>query len=184
MHRSEELGETGRQTLTNMVLNELARLPPHQTQPEEPDSGGKDARAGCDKAVAKVMKEVADAQSGSAAATARRIGRRGGPARLRHPDAADGMEASPGRRVGDRHPWHPRPGRNAQGMSTSKGALAKPGAWISLVGRLGSGVAEVAVTKSIGHLLRWHWLRLVVTFAGLTIVGGSPPAPLRSPSLA
>jgi hypothetical protein len=63
-------------------------------------------------------------------------------------------------------------GEVLKGMSTGKGALAKPGAWMSLVGRVGSGVAEVAVTNSIGHLLRWHWLALIVTFAGLTIVGG------------
>ncbi|MEA2535415.1 MAG: hypothetical protein QOJ93_3226 [Actinomycetota bacterium] len=63
-------------------------------------------------------------------------------------------------------------GEVLKGMSTSKGALARPGAWISLVGRMGSGVAEVALNRSIGHLLRWHWLALVVTFVGLTIVGG------------
>jgi hypothetical protein len=59
-----------------------------------------------------------------------------------------------------------------KGIAGGKGALSRPGAWLSLVGRLGSGMAEVALPGSLSHLLRWHWLALVVAFEGLTILGG------------
>jgi hypothetical protein len=170
----EELGETGRQTLTNMVLDELARLSPTpKPNPKDQTATARTHEDEVNKAVAEVMKQVADAQSGSR--LQQLLVASVGDAKLldyvtrtqqtewRLPPADELLIATRGAHV---------LGEVLKGMSTSKGALAKPGAWISLVGRLGSGVAEVAVTRSIGHLLRWHWLALVLTFAGLTIVGG------------
>jgi hypothetical protein len=170
----EELGETGRQMLTTMVLDELAKLPPTpKPNPKDQTAAEKVHEQDVEKAVAKVMKEVAVAQSGSRLQQllVASVGEadlldyvtRTQQTEWKLPPADELLIATRGTHV---------LGEVLKGMSTTKGALAKPGAWISLVGRMGSGVAEVAVTRSIGHLLRWHWLALVITFAGLAIVGG------------
>jgi patatin-related protein len=171
----EELGETGRQTLTNMVLNELARVPPSPPHPIPMNETAvqKAHRLEVQKAVAQVVEQVGAAQSGSrlqqlliasvGEADLLDYVTRTQQTEWKLPPADELLIATRGTHVF---------GEVLKGMSGGKGALARPGAWMSMVGRMGSGVAEVALTRSMGHLLRWHWLSLIIAFAGLTIVGG------------
>jgi hypothetical protein len=170
----EELGETGRQTLTTMVLDELARLPPAPKPiPPNETAAEKAHREEVARAVQQVIAKVKTAQSGSrmqqllmasvGEADLLDYVTRTQQTEWKLPPQDELMIVTRGAHVF---------GEVLKGMAGGKGALAKPGSWMSLVGRLGAGMAEVALPGSIQHILRWHWLALLVAFEALTIVGG------------
>lgn len=170
----EELGETGRQVLTTMVLDELARVPPSpKPVPKDETAQRKAHRQDLEKAAAAVAAQVAAAQSGSRLQQllVASVGdadlldyvSRTQQTQWKLPPADELMIVTRGAHVF---------GEVLKGMAGGKGAMARPGAWISLFGRLGAGMAEVALPGSIRHILRWHWFALIVAFEALTIGGG------------
>jgi hypothetical protein len=173
----EELGETGRQTLTTMLLDELSHQepPPNEAFPRQP---GQTAAAAATHemavkgAVAAVQERLGDSASGSKLQQLL-------TACLGEADLLDYVTQT------QQTEWKLSPAREMliatrgvhvfgevfKGISGG-GAMSRPGAWMSLVGRLGSGVTEVALPQSSAHLLWRHWLALIMTFEGLTIAGG------------
>jgi hypothetical protein len=164
----EELGERGRQALTTTLLDELSKHPPASGGAATPS----EYKKSMDDAVAALVGKLGNAQSGSK--LQQLLVASLGEAQLleyvtrlqtdwKLPPEAEVNIMTNGTHV---------LGEVLKGVAGGKGAMAKPGAWISLIGRLGASVAEVAVPKSFMHLLRWHWFALIVTFEAFALAGG------------
>lgn len=176
---SEELGATGRQVITTMLLDELARQ-----RTVWPPAGA----AGNGTGAADAEAERLAAIKGAAASVA---------ASLAKPDANSKLETmlmacleddplldyvNRNRQTEWRLPAQDETaivsrgthvlGEVFKGMAGGKGHLSRPAAWMSMAGKLGASAAEVAVPSSFPHLLWRHWVSLLLTFEALMLVLG------------